>query len=42
MMTSAAVHHGRAEAVYAERSRVLDAADATNPELAAGDAAIEV
>jgi putative transposase len=32
LMTPAAVHHGRAEAVHAERARVLDAAYATNPE----------
>ena len=32
LMTPAAVHHGRAEAVHATRSRVLDAAYAATPE----------
>ena len=31
-MTPATVHYGRAEAVHAERRRVLDAAYAANPE----------
>ena len=31
-MTPADVHHGRAEAVHADRGRVLDAAYAANPE----------
>jgi putative transposase len=32
LMTPATVHHGRAEAVHADRARVLDAAYAANPE----------
>src|SRR3954447_5104582 len=32
LMTPATVHHGRAEAVHAERARVLDAAYAATPE----------
>ena len=31
-MTPATVHHGRAEAVHANRARVLDAAYAATPE----------
>ena len=32
LMTPAAVHHGRAEALHAHRARVLDAAYAATPE----------
>ena len=32
LMTPATVHHGRANAVHADRARVLDAAYATNPD----------
>ena len=32
LMTPAAVHHGRAEAIHADRASVLDAAYAANPE----------
>jgi putative transposase len=31
-MTPAAVHHGHADAIHAERQRVLDAAYANTPE----------